>query len=210
MGFIIIMAFSYLDHFDSSFRFKLPSESESRVSSHQPTLSRIVCELAERWASQKDGLSDHADLSLSDGNAVGSHEVGSHERQTLDAGHLAAAFCHSTAIDVAASDANGSQVCGSHGALVALLQSLGLGHLVQLLPCETLLSCYVRMEDRTMFLSYLKDRGVALPQRQALANAVAKARRQLTDGGDTILRPVQTERADHPDTSIGRRGRHIP
>ena len=67
--------------------------------------------------------------------------------------------------------------------LQRLLDELRYGELLAPLRDETALSCFVRLEERTDFLARLNELGVALPQRQKLANTLTKARRELVAAG---------------------------
>ena len=68
----------------------------------------------------------------------------------------------------------------THGraALAELLADLNLAALNEPLKSETLLSCFIRIRASKADKARLKELGVsALPQRQKLANALAKAKR---------------------------------
>ena len=127
-------------------------------------LSLLVAEVVEDWAQQPDGSgSDRAHDSSADEKiaglkiATGDTPLPQQEHIGCDSEHCART---------------------NHSALIALLTSIELESLAASLREETLLSLFVLLEDRPNLLARLKELGVAaLPQRQRICNALAKARR---------------------------------
>ena len=90
----------------------------------------------------------------------------------------------------------------NHNALVAFLDDLGLATLAPLLSSESLQSLIIRLEDRPGLLLRLKEAGIALlPQRQKIANGLAKckraalSRRGLEMSSDNAVTPTGTAAA---------------
>ena len=151
----------------------MSAADDAELAIESGSLSQVVSSLVQKWRAEPNSGSEQDHMASDRGRSCKQRPD-----PVMVSPHLVA---------LAAAESSSIGCAMDHAALGSLLSDIGLAAVD--LKSETLLSLILRLEDRPGCLARLKDLGVCvLPHRQKIANALAKAKRNLAPSG--TLPPV--------------------